>query len=82
MTYQAFSPRLLAIRSIKIYQKIFINKVPTCRYLPTCSEYSIQAFQEWGFFRGFFLSLWRILRCHPFAAQRVDEIPRKSQFKV
>jgi hypothetical protein len=73
----------LSISMVRLYQKVFINKIPTCRYLPTCSEYSIQAFEEWGFARGLALTISRILRCHPFATQRVDEVPKqKSQFKV
>jgi len=38
---------------------------PSCRYLPTCSEYSIEALKTYGFFKGTFLSLKRILSCHP-----------------
>ena len=37
----------------------------SCRYLPTCSEYSIEALKTFGFFKGFYLSLKRILSCHP-----------------
>ena len=37
----------------------------SCRYLPTCSEYSIEALKTFGFFKGLFISIKRILRCHP-----------------
>ena len=37
----------------------------SCRYLPTCSEYSIEALRTFGFFKGSYLSLKRILSCHP-----------------
>ena len=37
----------------------------SCRYLPTCSEYSIEALKTYGFFKGTYLSLKRILSCHP-----------------
>ena len=37
----------------------------SCRYLPTCSEYSIEALKTFGFFKGSYLSLKRILSCHP-----------------
>ena len=37
----------------------------SCRYLPTCSEYSIEALKTYGFFRGSFMSLKRIFSCHP-----------------
>ena len=38
---------------------------PSCRYLPTCSEYSIEALKTFGFFKGVFLSFKRMLSCHP-----------------
>jgi putative membrane protein insertion efficiency factor len=38
---------------------------PSCRYLPTCSEYSIEALKTYGFFKGLLMSLKRILSCHP-----------------
>ncbi len=37
----------------------------SCRYLPTCSEYSIDALKEYGFFKGLYMSVRRILSCHP-----------------
>ena len=37
----------------------------SCRYLPTCSEYSIEALKSYGFFKGSFMSVKRILSCHP-----------------
>tara|TARA_X000001036_G_C20361938_1_gene676865 strand:- start:164 stop:415 length:252 start_codon:yes stop_codon:yes gene_type:complete len=37
----------------------------SCRYLPTCSEYSVEAIENFGFFKGLYLSLKRILSCHP-----------------
>jgi uncharacterized protein len=37
----------------------------SCRYFPTCSEYSIEALKNYGFFKGIYLSLKRILSCHP-----------------
>ncbi|MEK9690691.1 MAG: membrane protein insertion efficiency factor YidD [Pelagibacteraceae bacterium] len=38
---------------------------PSCRYLPTCSEYSIEALKTYGLLKGTFMSLKRILSCHP-----------------
>ncbi len=37
----------------------------SCRYLPTCSEYSIEALKTYGFFKGIFMSIKRVLSCHP-----------------
>jgi putative membrane protein insertion efficiency factor len=39
---------------------------PSCRFTPTCSEYFIQALEKYGIFRGSWLGMRRILRCHPF----------------
>lgn len=52
---------------IRLYQK-FISplKGQTCRFYPSCSEYSIQALQKYGLFKGSWKSLIRILKCHPF----------------
>ena len=57
----------IAMLLIRGYQK-FISPLlgPHCRFTPTCSEYSYQAFQKYGFFKGLVLSVKRISRCHPF----------------
>ena len=57
---------LIIIKLIKAY-KYLISPLfgPSCRYLPTCSEYSIDALKEYGFFKGILLSAKRILSCHP-----------------
>ncbi len=59
------SKGLIAI--IRFYQK-FISplKGPTCRFYPTCSTYSIEAIKKYGPIKGSYLSLIRILKCHPF----------------
>ena len=45
-----------------------------CRFTPTCSKYSIEAFEEFGFVKGLVLTIKRLLRCHPFAPGRHDPI--------
>tara|TARA_B100000767_G_scaffold240790_1_gene236806 strand:+ start:342 stop:593 length:252 start_codon:yes stop_codon:yes gene_type:complete len=57
---------LILIKLIKGY-RYFISPLfgYSCRYLPTCSEYSIDALNEFGLAKGFFLSIKRILSCHP-----------------
>lgn len=52
---------------IRLYQK-FISPLfpPSCRFYPSCSEYSIQAFRKYGVFKGGAKSLLRILKCNPF----------------
>ncbi|HMB31815.1 MAG TPA: membrane protein insertion efficiency factor YidD [Desulfohalobiaceae bacterium] len=48
---------------------------PHCRFYPTCSEYAIQALEKYGIFKGLYLSLRRILRCHPFSEGGLDPLP-------
>ncbi|MBN2797311.1 MAG: membrane protein insertion efficiency factor YidD [Clostridia bacterium] len=51
---------------VKFYQRNISPLLGNhCRYMPTCSEYSIQAFEKYGFFKGFYKSVFRILRCNP-----------------
>ena len=56
----------ILIKVIKGY-KFFISPLlgNSCRYLPTCSEYSVEALKIYGFFKGSYMSLKRILSCHP-----------------
>ena len=53
----------------------------SCRYLPTCSEYSIEALKTFGFFKGIFLSLKRILSCHPWSNGGLDPVKKKMKVK-
>jgi len=65
----------LVIFIIGLYQKLVSPLLPpACRFYPTCSEYSIQAFREFGFFKGLFLSVFRILRCNPFSKGGYDPV--------
>lgn len=59
----------LAIFLIRFYQKVISKYIligKNCRFYPTCSEYSLQAYTKYGFFKGSYLSMKRILKCHPF----------------
>lgn len=47
----------------------------SCRFTPTCSTYSMQAFKKYGFFKALFLSIKRILKCHPFHPGGKDPLP-------
>lgn len=61
---------------IRFYQK-FISpyKTPCCRFTPTCSQYALEAFRKHGPFKGFWLSLRRILRCNPWGGSGYDPVP-------
>ncbi len=61
---------------IKFYQKIISPLTPvTCRFQPTCSQYSIEALQKHGIFYGLFLMSKRILSCHPWGRSGYDPVP-------
>lgn len=68
------------IKLIRLYQ-ILISPMfpPSCRFYPTCSNYSIEAFKAHGFFYGFYLSTKRILKCNPFFEGGIDEVPLKKE---
>ena len=49
-----------------------------CRFIPTCSEYAKEAIMVYGVFKGTFLAIKRILRCHPGGAYGLDPVPKKE----
>lgn len=62
---------------INLYRKYLspLKRRPTCIYTPTCSQYAIEALEKYGFLKGSFLAVKRILRCHPFAKGGYDPVP-------
>jgi len=59
--------RRILIFLIRGYKKLISPMLPpSCRFYPTCSEYSIQALEKYGAIKGSAKSIWRILRCNPF----------------
>ncbi|HHU31793.1 MAG: membrane protein insertion efficiency factor YidD [Zhaonellaceae bacterium] len=58
---------------IRLYQKYVSPLFPrSCKFSPTCSQYSIEVLQKYGFLKGMIKALWRILRCNPFSAGGYD----------
>lgn len=67
----------IMIYLINLYRKYLspLKRRPTCIYTPTCSQYAIEALEKYGFLKGSFLAVKRILRCHPFAKGGYDPVP-------
>jgi putative membrane protein insertion efficiency factor len=61
---------------IKIYQ-YFISPLTgaSCRYTPTCSQYGVEAIKKYGAFKGGWLTIKRLLRCHPWGGHGHDPVP-------
>ncbi len=67
---------------IKFYRKrISPNTPPSCKFIPTCSQYGLEAIERFGAFKGGFMTLWRILRCNPFSKGGYDPVPQKKTKK-
>ncbi|MBO1751172.1 membrane protein insertion efficiency factor YidD [Actinotalea sp. BY-33] len=69
-------PRLVLVAALRVYQSVISPMTgPTCRYYPSCSSYALIAVQRHGAVRGTWLAARRLLRCHPWAAGGVDDVP-------
>lgn len=64
---------------IRLYQW-FISPLlgKNCRHIPSCSNYTIQAIEEWGIFRGILLGIKRISKCHPWGTHGLDPVPKNN----
>ena len=70
----------IAVFPLVVLVKFYQNSIspftpPSCRYTPTCSEYALQALRKYGPFKGGWLALKRILRCHPWGGHGYDPVP-------
>lgn len=71
--------KTLIVWMVKFYQLAISPYLGrSCRYEPTCSNYMIQAVDEWGPLRGFWMGLKRIGRCHPWGGHGHDPVPKKN----
>ena len=68
--------KFIFITMIVIYKKSVSPLFPsTCRYTPTCSEYSLQAIKKYGAYKGLILSFKRVINCHPWSNHGDSPIP-------
>ena len=72
-------PRRVALFVLRVY-KWAISPMfpPACRYVPTCSEYAMEAVDHYGALRGGVMAVWRVLRCHPFAKGGLDPVVQRK----
>lgn len=65
------------IKIIRLYQSTPISSHNQCKYIPSCSNYAIDAIEYYGAFKGTLLAIWRILRCNPFSKGGIDYVKKK-----
>jgi putative membrane protein insertion efficiency factor len=73
--------KYFALFLIKCYKFIFRVLPARCRFQPTCSTYAYQAIEIHGFLKGSWLTLKRIVRCHPFCNGGIDFVPLSKKKK-
>jgi putative membrane protein insertion efficiency factor len=68
--------KIVVLAALRAYKRYLSPMLPNaCRFVPTCSEYAMEAVDRYGVFRGTGLALWRLLRCHPLAKAGHDPVP-------
>lgn len=66
----------LALSLIRLYQRTLSRVLPpSCRFVPSCSEYGHEAIERYGVFRGGALAVWRVARCNPWGGHGYDPVP-------
>ncbi|ANE44742.1 hypothetical protein SU48_03750 [Deinococcus puniceus] len=65
------------VRVVRGYQRKLspLKPVPTCRFVPTCSQYALEAIERFGAVRGGWLAAWRVMRCNPLVPGGFDPVP-------
>lgn len=53
----------------------------SCRFVPTCSNYAIEALEKYGAVKGTYLTIYRLLRCHPLGGRGLDPVPAKFRWR-
>ena len=67
--------RSAVVLLLRVYKRLVSPWLPpSCRYVPTCSEYAVEAVERYGAVRGSWMAMTRVLRCHPFAKGGYDPV--------
>ena len=67
---------------LRLYKRwISPSLLPSCRYVPSCSEYAMEAVDRYGVLRGGCMAVWRLLRCHPFVKGGYDPVVPSFSFE-
>jgi putative membrane protein insertion efficiency factor len=70
----------VALRLLRGYKRWISPAFPaSCRYVPTCSEYAMEAVERFGVLRGGAMAAWRLFRCHPLAAGGLDSVVKNER---
>ena len=74
--------RAALLWAIRFYRaNIAPRKAPCCKFIPTCSQYGLEAVERFGALKGGALALWRVLRCNPWGRGGYDPVPEKKPGK-
>ena len=75
-----YALKAFLITLIKFYKLVISPFLgANCRYIPTCSDYAIQAIEQKGIIKGIYISFKRVLRCHPFGSSGYDPVRNKRR---
>ena len=76
--------RKLLTAPIRFYQHYLspLKRTATCKYIPTCSQYAIEAIEKHGAVKGSLLAFWRLLRCNPFSDGGIDPVPEVKKQNI
>lgn len=61
--------------AVRVYQRVTARRPSPCRYVPSCSNYALDAYEQHGFWRGSWLTVRRLARCHPWGGHGWDPVP-------
>jgi len=71
--------KFVTLQVLRVYKWVISPLLPpACRFVPTCSEYAMEAVERYGVLRGACMAFARILRCHPFARSGFDPVVRQT----